>query len=68
LSTSTSCIERHQEFRVGGLYIIDSLPHDRSLNSKFAAQLFSENRPGNELSVAQIEFPECKRLSSRMNL
>src|SRR6266853_317306 len=32
------CIDRHQASRVDGLYIIHSLPHDRSLNSKFAAQ------------------------------
>src|SRR5216683_4417484 len=32
------CIDRHQASRVDGLYITHSLPHDRSLNSKFTAQ------------------------------
>src|SRR6266446_7951541 len=32
-------IDRHQASRVDGLYIIHSLPHDRSLNSKFAAHV-----------------------------
>src|SRR4029077_4192479 len=32
------CIDRHQASRVDCLYIIHSLPHDSSLNSKFAAQ------------------------------
>src|ERR1700724_3456784 len=31
------CIDRHQASRADSLYIIHSLPHDRSLNSKFAA-------------------------------
>jgi hypothetical protein len=31
-------IDRHQSRRIDGLYIIHSLPHDRSLDGKFAPQ------------------------------